>query len=251
MTLLPDRRMPADRAATNAHYGNLDKRKMNDTHAEHPVDCSSGPGSLVIEPGGTMKTSLRYFLAALLISGLFGCAGRDFVRPNPEDYTLGQTTYAQVAQRMGEPRTTSDILKNGKNVKAISYAYASKGGEPLEADVIPARVQAYYFYNDALVGRAFISSFKTDNTNFDEKRIESIQKGQSTHADVVALLGPPTASFIAPMVKETSDEAIGYTYQAIRGGLFRGLKAHMKTLRISFDDNGRISDVEFTSSDNE
>jgi hypothetical protein len=197
-----------------------------------------------------MKTLLRYFLTVLLISALFGCAGRDFVRPSAEDYKLGQTTYAQVVQRMGEPRRTSDLLTNGKGVKAITYAYASKGGEPLEADVTPARVQAYYFYNDALVGRAFISSFKIDNTDFDEKRVESIRKGQSTHADVVALLGQPTASFIAPMVKETSGEAIGYTYEAIRGGLFSGIKAHIKSLRISFDDNGRVSDVEFTSSDN-
>ena len=142
------------------------------------------------------------------------------------------------------------MLKNGKTVKGITYAYASKGGEPLEADVIPARALSYYFYNDTLVGQEFISSFKSDNSNFDDKRVESIKKGQTTRAEVIKLLGEPTATFIPPMVKETSGEAIGYAYQATRGGLFSGLKSFVKVLRISFDEKGLVSDIDYTSSDN-
>jgi hypothetical protein len=52
------------------------------------------------------------------------------------------------------------------------------------------------------------------------------------------------------MIKETSGEAIGYTYQAVRGGLFSGIKSFIKVLRISFDDKGLVSDIEYTSSDN-
>jgi hypothetical protein len=69
-------------------------------------------------------------------------------------------------------------------------------------------------------------------------------------ADAIKLLGEPTATFIPPMVKETSGEAIGYTYQAVRGGLFSGIKNSVKILRISFDDKGFVSDIDYTSSDN-
>jgi outer membrane protein assembly factor BamE (lipoprotein component of BamABCDE complex) len=197
-----------------------------------------------------MRMAVKSFVAIWLILGLLGCGGKDFVRPSPEDFKLGETTYAQVIQQMGEPRRAGDTLKNGKTVKTVTYVYASKGGEPLEADVIPARALTYYFYNDALVGQDFTSSFKSDNSNFDEKRVESIKKGQTTRAEVIKLLGEPTATFIPPMVKETSGEAIGYTYQAVRGGLFSGLKNFVKVLRISFDDKGLVLDIEYASSDN-
>ena len=102
----------------------------------------------------------------------------------------------------------------------------------MEADVIPARALTYYFYNDTLVGEEFISSVKSDNSNFDDKQVEGIKKGQTTRAEVTKLLGEPTATFIPPMVKETSGEAIGYTYQG-RGGLFSGIKNFVKVLRFS------------------
>jgi hypothetical protein len=197
-----------------------------------------------------MYETLRTACLVSLLSALVGCAGRDFVRPSPQDFTLGKTAYSQVIQRMGEPRRASDILKNGKNVKAITYVYASKGSEALEADVTPARALTYFFYADTLVGQEFVSSFKSDNSNFDDKLVPSIRKGQSTRSDVITLMGEPTAMFIVPMVKETSGEAIGYTYQAVRGGLFSGIKNSVKSLRISFDDKGVVSDIEYTSSDN-
>ena len=125
-----------------------------------------------------MGMALKSLLAVLLISGLLGCAGKDFVRPGSEDFKLGQTTYSQVVQRMGEPRRAAVILKNGKNVKAVTYVYASTGGEPLEAGVTAAHGLTYYFYNDTLIGQEFISSFKSDNSNFDEKRPRRSRKAK-------------------------------------------------------------------------
>lgn len=186
-------------------------------------------------------------LVSLLLV-LAGCAGRDFIRPSSETFKLGQASYSEVIQKMGEPRRAGDVLKNGKNVKSITYSYASKGGEPLEQGVIPARALAYYFYNDTLVGQDFISSFKSDNTNFDDSKVGSIKKGQTTRREVIQLLGDPTASFIPPMVKETSGEAIGYTYQATSGSVFSGLRSFIKILRVSFDDKGLVSDIEYSSS---
>ena len=190
---------------------------------------------------------------AFMVSFLFvlaGCAGRDFVRPSSGAFKLGQTTYSQIIQQMGEPEKVGDVLKNGKNMKTITYVYAATAGEPLEEGVIPARALGYYFHNDTLVGQSFISSFKSDNTNFDDTKIGGISKGKTTRSEVIQLLGRPSAAYITPMVKEASGEAIGYGYQTTRGSAFSGFKFFNKVLRISFDARGLVSDIEYSSSGN-
>ena len=186
--------------------------------------------------------------ALLLV--LAGCAGKDFVRPAPDAFKLGETSYSQVVRQLGEPRKSGDLLKNDKTVKSITYVYASTGSEPSEGGVIPARGLTYYFYQESLVGEEFLSSFKSDSSNFDEAKVESIRKGQTSRPEVIQMLGAPTALFIPPMVKSTAGEAIGYTYQATRGGLFSGFKVMFKSLRISFDDGGLVSEVDYASAGN-
>lgn len=61
-------------------------------------------------------------------------------------------------------------------------------------------------------------------------------------------MGPPSASLIPPMVKETSGEAIGYVYATTRGGAFSGFKIFRKVLKIAFDEGGRVSDIDYSSS---
>ncbi len=196
---------------------------------------------------------LQAFKSVVLVSILVlisGCAGRDFVRPNPEAFRLGQTTYAELVGQMGQPQRTGEALKNDKPVKTITYAYAATGGEPLEAGVIPARAASYYFHNDVLVGHEFLSSFKSDNSNFDEGKTSAIVKGKTTRSEVIHLLGRPTAGFVPPMVKETAGEAIGYKYQTTRGGAFSGFKFYAKALTITFDNSDHVLDVDYTASGN-
>jgi hypothetical protein len=195
-----------------------------------------------------MCKALRTASLLVFLYVLAGCAGKDFVRPSADTFQLGRTSYSQVVQQMGEPRKVGDVLKNEKPVKSITYVYATTVGEPLEEGVIPARALVFYFYNDTLVGQEFLSSFKSDNSNFDNTRIESIKKGQTTRAEVIQILGKPTASHIPPMVRATSGEAIGYTYQTTRRAAFSGFKFFNKILRISFDDKDTVSDVEYTAS---
>ena len=175
-----------------------------------------------------------------------GCsATRDFVRPSPGTFKLGQTTYSQVIEQMGAPFEKTDGLQNGKPVKTITYAYASKTQEASEPGVTAGRGLTYYFYNDTLVGEQYYSSFKTDASSFDETKVQQITKGLTTRAQVVQLLGQPSATYIPPVVKEPSAEAIAYIYQTIQGSVYTGLKVSTKTLRISFDKNGIVSDIEF------
>jgi hypothetical protein len=194
-----------------------------------------------------MKPIAALFLAFTL-AALAGCAGRDFVRPELADLKLGQTTYPQVIAKLGEPRRTGELLKDGETIKTIAYAYASTGGEPLQAGVIPVRVMVYYFHRDVVVGREFLSSFKSDNSDFDETKISGIEKTKTTRAEVIQILGPPTALFLRPMVKETYGEAIGYTYQTTSGGVFSGFKVYRKALRITFDGSDKVLDVDYAAS---
>ena len=197
-----------------------------------------------------MFKSFRSLVAISMLTILFGCAGRDFVRPNQEAFKLGQTTYAQVLQQLGEPRREGTLLKNEQNIKSISYAYAATGGEPLEEGVIPARAMTYYFLSDKLVGQDFVSSFKADNSNFDDGKVSSIVKGKTKRTDVAQLLGRPSGSYIYPIVKATAGEAVGYTYGTTRGGAFSGFKIFTKSLLVSFNENDEVSDIEFSTSGN-
>jgi outer membrane protein assembly factor BamE (lipoprotein component of BamABCDE complex) len=179
---------------------------------------------------------------------LGGCAGKNFVKPESAEFKLGETTYSQVVNKLGEPRGTGEVVKNGETMKTINYAYATTGGEPLQAGVIPARAMGYYFNRDVLVGKEFISSFKSDNSNFDEKKVPSIEKGKTTRAEVIRLLGRPYDAFVKPMVKETSGEAIGYSYSTTSGSAFTGLKFFRKAVRIAFDKDDKVLEVDYTTS---
>lgn len=196
-----------------------------------------------------MHKILKVVAHVALLIALTGCgAGRNFIRPSSDTFKLGQTTKLQVLQKMGEPGRVGDILKNEKPIKSITYVYANALGEPLEMGVIPARSLMYYFYNDTLVGQTFLSSFKSDNSNFDDTKIGSIKKGQTSRAEVIQLLGNPTALYIQPIVKAPSDDALGYTYQTYRRGEWNGSTIFIKSLRVSFDGKGIVSNVEYTSS---
>ncbi|MBS0335224.1 MAG: hypothetical protein JSS40_00050 [Proteobacteria bacterium] len=194
-----------------------------------------------------MIRRLRSVLAVLLLSLLAACAGTDFVRPDAAAFKLGKTSSAEVLKQLGQPRTTGEVLTNGKNVRVMTFAYAASGGEALEPDVIPARAMSYFFHDDVLVGQEFLSSFKSDHSDFDEKKVPGIQKGKTTRAEVIRTLGRPSATFLPPMVKETSGEAIGYAYQTTRGGVISGFKFYRKILRVTFDAGDRVAEVEYST----
>ncbi len=193
------------------------------------------------------KTLRIAFLVALLFV-IVGCAGKNFIRPNTDSFKLGQTTYSQIMEQLGEPRRVGEVVRNGNKIKSITYSYATTFGEPLDTWVIPARALEFFFYNDTLVGQQFISSFKSDNTDFDEAKISSLIKGQTTRAEVIQLLGSPSATYIPPMAKETSGEAFGYNYVTTRKTFPGGLKIFRKSLQITFDEKGLVSDTDYASS---
>lgn len=49
-----------------------------------------------------MLSVIKTGFTVIIVSLLAGCAGKDFVRPSSETFKLGQTSYTQVVQQMGE-----------------------------------------------------------------------------------------------------------------------------------------------------
>lgn len=185
-------------------------------------------------------------LAAVTL--LTGCAGTNFVRPEAGSLVLGQSKRADVVQRLGAPFQTGELTKNDKQLKIAKYAYAQgAGGDALYPGVVPARSLAYAFFDDTLVSEEFVSSFKADATDFDGTKVQQIVKGKSKKGDVVALLGKPTGEAIHPVVKNSGERALLYSYIQAKGSGFN-LKFHSKVLLVSYDSSGVVTEVEYTTS---
>lgn len=193
-----------------------------------------------------MTSPTRMLLAVALLLLLFGCAGRDFVRPDPESLANGRTTYSQVIEKFGPPRQEGTAIKNDKTVKTMSYGYAAMGGKPVQEDVVPARVMGFYFFDDILVGHEFLSTWEADHTNFDEDRIKDIVKGKTTRAELVKLMGRPSGYQIYPLIKSTTGEAMAYVYMQVAGGPFT-MRMYRKALVVTIDASGVVTEVEFSA----
>ncbi len=95
---------------------------------------------------------------ALVLAALGGCAGRDFTRPPADTLALGKTTEPEIRQRFGDPSRQGIVMRNGETMKSLSYGYASGAGS-LAGGLTPSRGMGFYFWNGALVGHEFTSSF--------------------------------------------------------------------------------------------
>ena len=197
-----------------------------------------------------MNPIVRLLGAFALAAVLTGCAGTNFKRPDDGQFHLGKTTESQVVDVLGDPEKTGEMLKNDKTVRFNTYVFASTRGVPLEEGVIPARAQVFYFLDDVLVGQEFLSSFKDDHSNFDEGKVPGIKKGETTRSQVVLNMGRPTSTYIAPMTKSGHGEAYGYAYNTTRGGAFSGFKISSKSLLVTFDENDKVLDVDYSATGN-
>jgi len=184
-------------------------------------------------------------LASILLLVATGCAGKDFVRPQPESLTLGKTTETEIRQRLGSPYREGTQVKNGETMKTLSYAYAT-GASSLAGGVTPARGQGFYFWDGVLVGHDFTSSFDQDRTDFDVSKVRQIKKGETTEAGVVTLLGRPQGMYSHPLIPDKGDRAIVYLYHQTKGSAFN-LKFYQQLLVVTFDSTGLVKDSQFTS----
>jgi outer membrane protein assembly factor BamE (lipoprotein component of BamABCDE complex) len=194
-----------------------------------------------------MLQTMRSTILTAITASLFGCASTNFVRPDLESLHNGKTTYVQVTAMMGKPRHEGVVIKNDKTLTTAAYAYASNLGQPLHPNGIAVRAITFYFYNEMLVGHAFVSSWAEDHTDFDEGKLTNISKGKTTRAEVLQLLGKPSGYFIYPLIKESTGEAAAYVFSETRYAPIK-YKFYRKELVVTFDTHGVVTDVEFVSS---
>src|SRR5262249_14804436 len=147
------------------------------------------------------------------------------------------------------PRSVSSqrkgsTLVNTVTLKTLTYSYASAGGTPLVDGVTPARTIGFLFRGSLLVGYQFVSSFRDDHTDFDESRVKDIRKGETTEAQVQAMLGRPAGFVRYPIVKEETHRSLVYMYTQVKGSAFN-LKVHIERLVVDLAPNGVVADVQF------
>jgi len=202
-----------------------------------------------------MKTTTRQklpFLKGILLASVWmfftGCAGTNFVHVPDSTLVLGQTSSEEIKSSLGSPTQEGVITKNDQQLTTMTYAYASAYGDAAADDVVPGRSQSFFFFNDKLAGYNFTSSWKKDCTDFDSTKVSAIKKGVSTRSDVVSLLGAPGGKSIYPLTAKNGEEASTYLYvQTTKKSLFN-IKTYLKLLVVTFDQQGIVTNVEYSES---
>lgn len=185
-------------------------------------------------------------LVFISLISLYACSvGREFVKPESESLVIGKTTYNEILERFGKPSQEGSSMINDLMVKSIVYTYATASGEALYDGVTPARAILFQFSNNLLVGHVFNSSFKADNTDFDEAKLASIKKGETSKNKVIEIMGKPNSLNVLPE-KGKQVTTYGYTYSHVKGSAFN-LQQYQKMAIIAFDDNDLVSLVQFST----
>jgi hypothetical protein len=180
--------------------------------------------------------------AMVLVLLVISCAGSNFIRPESESLSLKQTTKQDITNKFGKPYQKGTKLTNEKTVDFVTYAYSSVGSTPVYKGITPARAMTFYFLNDLLVGYDFTSTFKEDHSDFDESKLNSIKKGETSLEDVISALGEPKGKYIFPLIEDAESEAIVYKYEQ-----FKSYKIYNKSL-IIIANQGIVTDVEYVTS---
>ena len=181
--------------------------------------------------------------------GLFGCAGRDFVRPDQGSINLGKTTYEDIVQKYGDPRRINAVTKNGEKMNQITYSYAQS--TPYTTRLY-ARASVFYFKDNILVGYNYSSSFPEDIIKLDDSKVSSIKQGVTTKTEVIALLGNPTGYFNYPVIKEKNQLALVYSSYETWRIPFSPTPRHItKTLIVACGQDNIVKLVDVASSESQ
>ncbi len=191
-----------------------------------------------------MTSRLAASLALALAIVVAGCAGSSVTKQPDDGFVLGQTSRQEILRRLGSPYREGTVTKSGKQLKTMTYAFATSGGTPIRAGVNAARGQGFYFLDDKLAGYDFASSWKEDQTDFDAAKIPGIKKGVSSRDEVLRLMGRPGGRYAYPMIPKQNGQADVYLYYETRGGPFN-VKFYQKLLVVTYDDRGVVDDVDY------
>lgn len=189
-------------------------------------------------------TTLFSLFGALLLLGCSAQVGQDFKKPSSDALILGQSTYTQAIDQLGKPHKEAIKTVNNQQINEVTYLFVDTSGEGVESRVVPAKILRLSFSDNKLVGQYFLSSFKLDNTDFDDSKASMIKKGETSYSQVIAMLGNPTGVRIAPLVALPSVKGISYGISVTKKRVIgSGSDSSMKMIDIEFDDKNIVSKI--------
>ncbi len=190
-----------------------------------------------------LKLTIASIFGLLLMSGC-STVGRDFTKPSDNSLVLGQSTQSQILEQLGKPHQEGISTINDQQIEEITYMYVVSSGDGVESRVVPARLLKLSFANKKLVSTLFLSSFKIDNTDFDDSKMAMIKKSETTYDEVISILGKPSGYSIAPMVVTPSVKAISYSFVMTKKKFIgNGTDSTTKTLLLEFDDKNIVTKI--------
>ena len=195
-----------------------------------------------------LKRQTAFVLFSFTVLAVTACAleiGRDFVRPPNESLILGKTTYKEIILKLANPYQVFTHILKGQPVKVVGYLYEG-ARTALVGSAAPNRQMSFSFVDNILVGYGFSSSFRVDQTDFDESKVKEIKKGETTRETVIELLGPPTGLFMYPIADNPGLKVLAYIYNtATAAQQFGKLKIYYKSINVTVDSNDTVTDVSF------
>jgi hypothetical protein len=171
-------------------------------------------------------------------------------RPAPDTLAFGRATRADIKKLYGDPLPDPGLGEDQLLVLPYNVKFDWKFNKGVHAGTeFPGNGQVFLFEDDVLVGEAYYSSFEADHTDFDETKVVSIVKGQTTRDQVLALIGQPSGRRLCPADALDNPTGLEYLYLSRRRHMGLSSRTWIKWLSVQFDANGIVCDVRLRTRD--
>lgn len=159
-------------------------------------------------------------LAALLMTGCATTTGTVFPIEKTSQIQPGKTSRDQVKTLLGTPFQTgtytasNDItgkkLAAPRIIETMTYRYEINGAAEASPEGLGNRWATIHIYNDIVLNFRSGSSFRSDSSDFDATKVNSIKKGQTTEKEIVELFGPARGRGIYPAAASLNGRGLFY-----------------------------------------
>ena len=198
-----------------------------------------------------MKTSgIKNILCVFvfIIAAFTACkSGEQMTRPAETSFEPGRTKITEIIVQYGKPEYEYARVFNENPVTQYVYTLAKTPytvffyPEAIPVSV-PVRLMTFNFCNDVLVGYLYTSSFKDDNTDFDETKAGLIKVNVTQEKELIMIMGRPSGRSIYPVAAQ-DETIITYSYGESRasGENRQTVKRYEKILTVRLDRAGTVT----------
>lgn len=164
-----------------------------------------------------------FLFVATVAATLSGCAttGAQYASPNLSQLELGKSTKEQAVALIGTPREEETVtLKQdfgGKElpqpviVKMLRYSFGAPWQKSGIQGAAPSKWANVMIIDNKVAAYLASSSFAEEMSDFDVDQTGQLEKGKSTQANAIALLGQPSGKGIYPFAASPLGTAYFYS----------------------------------------